>query len=342
MPRKKVSALALAILVGSIVVVMLSPTSHAAYPTTLISLTPPVHIATSVGETFSEIVSFSTSEQVHSVEFTITYNTSLLDVATLSQGSFFPQSFPPTTFTYNKNATAGTLKISISLLDPQTQTGNGTLANVIFVVIKDPKSIAFCPIHLEQVTILNFLHQPIDYNTQGAMYFWKYMQLPPPPPNPRRVDLYTQKNGTDLNVPGGEFAAGEAVILYANATYNNFPVQHVPVAFQVQNTYNETIAILFGMTDENGIATTQFRIRPDPSVEGVWMSIATVDLSCTTVWDILNFTVHFPYVVGGYTVTTLKTEKTLTPYFTTVAILAAVFTATKRKLRRKNRRQFAS
>jgi hypothetical protein len=337
LPKPKASATALAILVLSLVVMMLSPTIRAADPTTQITLTPPMYIATSVGEVFTEIVNFSTTEQIHSVDFTITYNTSYLDIATLTQGSFFPQYFPPTTFTYEKNATAGTLRISISLIDPQTQTGNGTLANVIFTVAEDPKSIAFCPIHLEQITILNYAHQPVNYNTGGAMYFWKYVQPPPQPSNPRVADLFTQIGGIGPNVPGGVFAAGQTVILSANATYNNFPVQHVPVAFQVQNSHNETIAILVGMTDDNGIATAQFRIRPDPSVEGVWMSIATVDISCTIVWDIMNFTVYYPHVVGGYAVTTGRTEKPLTPYFATVAILAAISTITKRKLRKKNR-----
>jgi hypothetical protein len=153
------------------------------------------------------------------------------------------------------------------------------------------------------------------------------------------MDLYTQIGGTGPNVLGGEFQAGDAVTLYANATYNDFPVQHVPVAFQVQNPHMETVAILIATTDEYGIATTEFRIRPDPSSEGVWISIATVDISCTTVWDLMNFTVSFPHVVGGYTITTSKTDKPMTTYFATVAILATISAVTRRRLRKKDRHQ---
>jgi len=261
-----------------------------------------------VGDTFVETVSISTSEAVNSLQFTITYNSSLLDIVSVLQGTFFPQHSPPTQFIFEKNQAAGTVNISMSLVDPQTKTGNGTLANVSFNPIEDPQTLLFSPIRLDQISILNSAHQSIPYNNTVAVYFWKSVTPPPPPQSTARlVDLYTQRNGIGQNAYGGEFAAGSPVILSALATYNDFPIQHLPVAFQVLDCQNQTVAILIGMTDENGVATVQFRMRNDTSCEGTWIAIAAVDISCTIVLDITNFRVLFPHVIGGYTVNTSKT-----------------------------------
>ncbi len=172
-----------------------------------------------------------------------------------------------------------------------------------FIPKIDPKSFAFTPIMLSQILILNAVHLPLTYDTLNAMCFWKYLPLPPPPATPRLVDVYTQRSGIGPNTYGGEFAAGTMVILSAQATYNGYPVQSVPVAFQVLDSKNQTIALLVGTTDENGTATTQFRIRSDQNVQGTWWAIASVDISCTIVWDTVNFTVFFLLPVGGYTTT---------------------------------------
>ena len=210
----------------------MSTETRATDPTTLLQITPPMHFVTSL-DTFNETITISTSEQVNSVNFTITYNSTLLGVVTVNQGSFFPPHSPPTYFAYTQNSTAGTINFDVELLDPQTQTGNGTLATVTFVPKIDPKSFAFTPIRLSQILILNAVHLQLTYDTLNAMCFWTYLPLPPPPVTPRLVDVYTQRSGIGPNTYGGEFAAGTIVILAAHATYNGYPVQHVPVAFQV-------------------------------------------------------------------------------------------------------------
>jgi hypothetical protein len=83
------------------------------------------------------------------------------------------------------------------------------------------------------------------------------------------------------------------------------------------------VAILVDMTDENGVATVQFRIRNDTISEGTWIAIATVDISCTIVLDITNFKVFFPHVIGGYTVNTSKTTDPTPIYVTILAAFAA-------------------
>lgn len=334
LPRTRVSAAALAFLVIVLVAVTLSSETRAIDPTTMLQITPPMHFVTGLG-TFTETVTISTTEQVNSVNFTITYNSTLLGVVTVNQGSFFPPQFPPTYFTYTQDSTAGTINIDVELLDPQTQTGNGTLAIVTFVPKINPKSFAFTSISLSQILILDAVHLPLTYDMLNAMCFWKYLPLPPPPATPRLVDVYTQRGGIGPNTYGGEFAVDTMVILTAQATYNAYPVQHVPVAFQVLDSNNQTIAILVGMTDENGTATTQFRIRAEPNAQGTWWAIASVDISCTIVWDTVNFTVFLTFPVGGYTTTPLKNPNPTPQYITTIITLAIAMTLTKRKLRKK-------
>ena len=320
------------------VVLVLSPRARAADPTAIITLTPPIHIAMAVGETFSEAVTIATAEDINSIVFTITYNTTLLDVVSVYQGTFFPQNFPPTTFTYDDNPANGTIHISAELLDPQTRTGNGTLANIRFNPILDPKTLVYSPIRIDHFELLNLGHQPLSCDTLGSMYFWKFITPPIPPSTGRLVDLYTQRGGTGQGTWGAEFAAGSLVILSAFASYNDFPVQHLPVAFQVQDSRNQTIAILVGMTDENGVATTQFRIRNDTNFEGTWIAVATVDISCTIVLDFTNFTVFFPHVIGGFTVS-ISSRLDPTPMYTT--ILAAMATTVVFCRRRRSRKSDA-
>jgi len=331
--RTRVSATALAFLVIILVAVTLTSETRAADPTTLLQITPPMYFVTNLN-TFIETVTISTTEQVNNVNFTITYNSTLLGVVTVNQGTFFPPQFPPTYFIYSQDSAAGTININVLLLDPQTQTGNGSLATVTFVPKMDPKSFAFTSISLSQIQILNQVHLPLAYSVLNAMVFWKYMPLPPPPSTPRLVDLYTQRGGIGPNAYGGDFAAGTMVFLSALATYNGYPVQNVPVAFQVLDSSNQTIAILVGMTDENGTAKTQFRIRPEQTAQGTWWAFASVDISCTTVWDTLNFTVFVTLPIGGYT-TTIKNPDPTPQYITAIITLAAAMTLTKRKLHKK-------
>lgn len=149
----------------------------------------------------------------------------------------------------------------------------------------------------------------------------------------RIVDVYTQRGGVGPNATGGEFAAGEQVILTAIATYNNFSVQHVAVAFQVLNPDNGTEAILSALTDENGTARTDFRIPHLPQSEGVWTVIASVDISSQTASDTVSFTVLLLQIVGGYAFPMKMTnaEKPLPLYLTLLTISATLLSAAKRR-----------
>jgi hypothetical protein len=143
----------------------------------------------------------------------------------------------------------------------------------------------------------------------------------------RVVDVYTQRGGIGANASSNDFAAGEEVILSARATYNDFPVQSVSIAFMAQNPLNETVALLVAKTDENGLAQTHFRIPYLPRSEGVWTVTASVDISCTVVFDIVTFRVILYQFVGGYTISLKNTNNEGTPalYLFTLTILTLFF-----------------
>lgn len=146
------------------------------------------------------------------------------------------------------------------------------------------------------------------------------------------IDVYTQRGGVGPDVSGGDFAAGEQVILNAVATYNGFPVQHVPVAFQVFNPNGGIAALLSALTDENGTALTDFRIPYLPTSEGVWAVVATADISSQNVSDTVSFRVLPFQIVGGYTFAMKMTnvERPLTLYLTLLVISATLLSTSKR------------
>jgi hypothetical protein len=118
----------------------------------------------------------------------------------------------------------------------------------------------------------------------------------------RVIDLYTQKapfDGKGINQSSDAFEPQELVVLYANVTYNGFPVPQKSVAFQVigpvNPVQNVTRALGSNDTDQNGIAQFSFRIlSPSDNVESVfgeWLAIATVSIADQTVLDTLPFQV---------------------------------------------------
>ena len=120
--------------------------------------------------------------------------------------------------------------------------------------------------------------------TLTANYTGPYYQL---------VDVYTQKepySGKGPNQSSDAFAPQEEVQLYAYVSYHGDPVANMLVAFEVNDPTGETHLYRTNSTDENGIATTSFRIPTTPTF-GEWAVYATVDIAETTVNDILTFKV---------------------------------------------------
>jgi hypothetical protein len=149
----------------------------------------------------------------------------------------------------------------------------------------------------------------------------------------RIIDVYTQRGGVGPNEPGGEFCLGEEVILDALVTYNGFPVQHKPVAFQVLNPSNGTAAVLTAFSDNNGLAEVNFNISELPSSVGVWTVVSTVEIASITVNDTVTFKVSPCLPVGGYALplNTANTEKPSTLYLALFMVSTSLFIVFERE-----------
>jgi hypothetical protein len=128
----------------------------------------------------------------------------------------------------------------------------------------------------------------------------------------RAIDVYTQYpepyGGQGVNATSDMFWPQEEVILYANVTYNEWPVQNKDVTFQVIAPDGTTMTTLVDRTDENGVATVSFRMNwpcEDPEdLFGEWTVIASVDIAGQVVRDFLWF--KYDYLVRIWKVTTDK------------------------------------
>lgn len=108
------------------------------------------------------------------------------------------------------------------------------------------------------------------------------------------VDVSTQRGGAGELVPSPPFCPDEEVILYARVTFSDFPEQNKLVAFQIFDSYGETY-ILYGTTNESGIASKNFRLRKTETLEdlGTCRIVATVNVAETIVEDRMEFQVPF-------------------------------------------------
>ena len=130
----------------------------------------------------------------------------------------------------------------------------------------------------------------------------------------RYIDIFTEHpsgfNGYGLEEPSDMFLPQEEVTLYAEVLYNDWPVQHKLVGFEVIDNNGNTWLKGQAFTDENGIATYSFRLPwPCENPEdlfGEWTAIATVEIAEEVVSDYVNF--KYDYLVHITKVTTDKTE----------------------------------
>jgi len=256
-----------------------------------LSMTPMMHTATEIGELFNVAIDISNVADLRSLGFTVTYNTSLLDIAQVVQGEFFPTP-PKSYFGFEKNQSAGFVKVNMSLVDSETpRSGSGTLAWISFEVVQAPKSCVSSPLDLDQTLLLNSASTPIVHDSVGAVYFWRYME-PDPPVEGRLLDVYTQKGGEGPDRSGGKFEKGEMVYLTCQVTYNNDPVQAKLVGFEVLNPLNESVVIRTTITDQYGFAEIAFRIPDIPTSSGTWRAISLVEIAEKTAWDTISFQVY--------------------------------------------------
>ncbi len=108
------------------------------------------------------------------------------------------------------------------------------------------------------------------------------------------IDVYTQHpepfSGKGPNQPSDAFAPQQRVFLYAEVTYNYEPVENKEVTFAVNDTSGAQFVVRTNLTDQYGIATTNFLLPTSP-VFGTWFTLATVSVSEAKANDTLTFEV---------------------------------------------------
>lgn len=138
----------------------------------------------------------------------------------------------------------------------------------------------------------------------------------------RRIDLYggaknagygarvfpNGYNGRGPNRPMDIVIPQSEVYLYAEVTYNLWPVQSKAVTFEIIDNKGNTWAKFIAITNASGIAAITFRMpwvceNPQQYL-GVWTIVATTNLADQVIKDTLSF--HYDYMVRIWKVTTDK------------------------------------
>jgi len=113
--------------------------------------------------------------------------------------------------------------------------------------------------------------------------------------NGRRIDVFTQKGGVAPFAACPPFLLGEDVILYANVTYNGWPVQSKDITFQLVEPCGESFFVS-GRTNASGIAVASFALpRPcqPQGLIGIWTVTGSVEIREVVVCDVLEFRVSW-------------------------------------------------
>jgi hypothetical protein len=113
------------------------------------------------------------------------------------------------------------------------------------------------------------------------------------------IDLFTQKtpfDGKGPNMTSDAFGPGEVVILCALVTYNEAPLQKLPVAFYGEGPDNSSFC-LTDVTNASGLAAVNFTIAQKcdglNEVFGEWFILANVRIGDNVYQDTLTFRVDW-------------------------------------------------
>jgi hypothetical protein len=302
---------------------------------TFIYVAPLVHVANETGELFDIAINISNVDNLHSVEFRLSYNTSLLDAIEVVQGPFLPPP-PQSSVMLEINESVGFVWMNISAVDSEPgRSGNGTLARITFNVTLGSKC-SYSVLDLQDTSLYDDSMTEISHSSVDGLYFWKSLQ-PDPPVQGGLLDLFTQRGGVGPSEPDGVFYEGEMVELYSNVTYNSWPEQQKLVAFQAIEPIGSTVLMLYSTTDQNGLAKVSFRIPRLPDSYGLWTAVSVADVACETVWDIIQFQC-VPSPIGGFSESVNMPSSSRAHaqiYYTIlVVVIASIFMRIKQKMKK--------
>jgi len=256
----------------------------------------------------------------------VVYNNTLVNCTDVTEGTFFNNpTWAPfgTDFAYviDRNDPPGSDSVYIVLVInpndtlpvpdwnwPERPTGNGLLCTLHFEVIHQEE---FPWEGGDSINLMEMFPNEMFLNT--TLYFIEHS----PPVDAaykimgyvvgRMIDVYVGDEcepypypygGQGINRTADMFWPQKKVCMWANVTYNMWPVQNKTVTFEIRDPDWNIVTVLSAETDTNGVAYASFRI-PWPEhakyLCHVYTIIVSVDIACTTVKDWLWF--HFDYLV---------------------------------------------
>ncbi len=252
------------------------------------------------------------------VEFILEYNDTVLELTGVTEGGFFAAFTPVTYFQWwdlGIDAVTGLRMIRVvnTVLDVPNYTpasGEGVIATFDFNAILQEQfpTVVTSPLNLSVDTgngmtsyfvMINGEEMSYDPAVNGLYQMNGFILG-------RVIDLFDQYpapyGGQGPFAPSDMFWPQKEIQLFANVTYNNWPVQNKLVSFEVRDPAGNLVDILTAVSDTVGTATTSYRIpwpcdNPE-ALFGVWTITATVDIACIVVNDSMSF--HFDYLVHWY------------------------------------------
>jgi len=276
------------------------------------------------------------------VQFRLTYPTDLIEPVAVtegpflksfaakqpgSQGTFFVSYFE-TDGVYGPHVLVGVMIYpnATGWWNPPWPEGSGVLATITFKVIYQsyPENktgplniIEQLAVGLDNPAVQNIVDVPLAAPVNGTYTITTalpgrmldlyggavnngYGSIPFPPPY----------GGQGLNQPMDLVIPQSQVTLFANVTYNYWPVSQKTVTFKVQDPSGKEWTTLTAVTNDYGVATVTFRMpwpwtNPE-SLFGEWKVTATVDVGDVVMVDTMTF--HYDYMVHIWKVTTDKYE----------------------------------
>ena len=159
----------------------------------------------------------------------------------------------------------------------------------------------FCPWHNKEYSV------PLPHVVEDATYTAPYRALG------GFIDLYRctdPHQGVGKDKSGGMIWPQKCLCLCANVTYAGWPEQNKDVAFEIKYPNGEVFTIMYGRTNEYGVACVNVRMPwpcDDPElIFGKWKVWATVDVACVIVNDTMEF--KYDYKVRIFDVELNKPE----------------------------------
>jgi hypothetical protein len=281
-----------------------------------IYVSPTPLVGTDEGETLVlkiAIANITSVDRLFGIQYTLTYDPSLLQVTGVAEGPFFgqfPYLAPPSTYFFVYPA-SDHFTVAQGLLGggPEPSgyvypftvnnlaTDHDVVAYVTFVTQAGiPGATVSSPLTLSNVIFGNvngeaiavgLIHSGLYTLTEARQYIDVYTNYPAP-------------YGGQLRFHDADaYAPQSLVTICVHLTYNRYPVMNKPVAIEIEgprnSDYNITVYRTI-FTDDNGTACFSFRIEWPSSghvgdVLGVWTITAGADVDGVYVVDVLHFMV---------------------------------------------------